>query len=330
MIGKSDFACSYKKKFFSKFLTLAVLVIALFAITGSTGVMAAENKIRIAVLEFEQGRYQFDSDKLTYRVESSLIQDGNFDVISSKKVREAAAELHLPDSGFVNTADAMKLGENLGADLILMGEVSDFSVDRSSFSPGVSIGRVRVGRIYSVTVKFVLTGRLIGVHSGQQIFSENFEGNSHRESPDVGYSYVDISLDDPDPDSMAQKVQKEALGKLTAKVKQVAPAAKTAVKQTAVKQTPVKQDDQVNGYILGIEKDQIITDLGKSSKVAVGMAFSVYELKSWTHPQSGKKITEKVKTAKIKIIRINENTSVAEITEGSPSDIKAGMTLVQE
>ncbi len=306
------------------FLTCLFLALFIGLYTASPACCAEQTKLRIAVVEFEQGRYHFDSDKMTYRVESTLMQDGGFEVISSKKIREAASELKLPESGFLNTEDAVKLGQKLGADIILMGEVSDFDVDKSSFSPGVSIGRVRVGRVYTVTVKLVLTAKLIAVNSTQQIFSEKFEGYSHRESPDVGYSYIDISLDDPDPDSMAQKVQKEAIGKLTNRVKQTAPAIKTAA--------PAKTSStsSINGYVLAVEKDQIITDLGKESKVAAGMSFSVYEVKTWTHPQSGKKISEKLKVAKIKIVRINENTSIAEITEGSPSDVKAGSVIIQD
>ncbi|MCE1245552.1 MAG: hypothetical protein LWY06_02785 [Firmicutes bacterium] len=305
---------------FSLIFALAFLATVLFLPSPA---LAQQAKIRIAVIEFEQGRYHFDSDKMTYRVESSLIRDGGFDVVSGKKVKEAASELKLPDSGFMNQEDAVKIGQKVGADLVVMGEVTEFNVDRSSFSPGVSIGRVRVGRVYSVTVKLVLTSKMIAVHTGQQVFSESFEGNSHRESPDVGYSYVNISLDDPDPDSMAQKVQKEAMDKLTAKIKQSATGVKTA--------GPAKPDSaSLNGYLLAVEKEQIITDLGKESKVTPGMSFSVYELKSWTHPQTGKKVTEKMKVAKIRIVRVNENTSVAELTEGAPSDIKAGLLIVQE
>ncbi len=268
----------------------------------------AEGGLKIAIVDFEPGETHASAEKITYKIKSELIKSGNFDVISSKTIKKALDELEIPDVGIFNTAQAVRLGQKLNADLVLMGEVTNFSVDKSVINPNIYINRVRVGRLYSVTIKLDITARLIHVPSGAVLFSDMFSGYSHRESHDVSYSYMDIDLGDPDSDAMMKKVFNEAMEKLTGKIIDTAPK---------------------TGYVLSVEDGKVIIDMGLKRQMKEGTILQVYESRKYQHPKTGAEVTSNEKIAKIKVIKVLENISRTEVTEGKLEDIQAGnMVLV--
>lgn len=268
----------------------------------------AEGGLKIAIVDFEPGETKASAEKITYKIKSELIKSGNFDVISSKTIKKALDELEIPNEGIFNTAQAVKLGQKLNADLVLMGEVTNFDVDKSAINPDIYISRVRVGRMYSVTVKLDISARLVHVPSGAVLFSDMFSGYSHRESHDVSYQYVNIDLGDPDSDSMMKKVFNEAMEKLTGKIIDVAPK---------------------TGYVLSIEEGKVIIDMGQKRQMKEGVVLQVYESRKYKHPKTGAEVSSNEKIAKIKVVKVLENISKAEVTEGKIEDIQSGnMVLV--
>lgn len=289
----------------SKRIFLFLCLIGLFIIPSP---VFAEGGLKIAIVDFEPGSTNASAEKITYKIKSELIKSGNFDVISSKTVKKALDELEINDVGIFNTNQAMKLGQKLNADLVLMGEVTNFDVDKSTINPDIYINRVRVGRMYSITVKLDISARLVHVPSGAVLFSEMFSGYSHRESHDVSYNYVNIDLGDPDSDAMMKKVFNEAMEKLTSKIIDVAPK---------------------TGYILSVEEGLVVIDLGQKRQMKEGTVLQVYESRKYKHPKTGAEVTSNEKIAKIKVVKVLENISRAEVTEGNREDIQPGnMVLV--
>jgi len=263
----------------------------------------------IAIVDFDRGDTNASPEKIAYRIRSGLIKKGNFEVISRKKVKEVIDELKIPDTGLINKSEAVRIGKKLGADLVLMGEVSNFDVDRSSFYPGVYIGRLRIGRIYTVTVKLGISARLIHVGTGQAIFSEQFDGYSHRESHDVSYRYMSIDIGDPDSNSMTKKVWNEAIGKLVDKVASSVP---------------------LWGYVVAVESDKVLIDLGRVKKVKEGMVFQVLNIKNYRHPKTGEEVVVKDRVARIKVEKVMESVSSCRIEGGKLTDIKPGFVVTAE
>lgn len=263
----------------------------------------------VAIVDFDRGDTNARPEKIAYRVRSGLIKKGNFEVISRKKVKEVVDELKIPDTGLINKSEAVRLGKKLGADLVLMGEVSNFDVDRTSFYPGVYIGRVRIGRMYSVTVKLGISARLIHVGTGQVLFSEQFDGYSHRESHDISYKYMNIDIGDPDKNSMTKKVWNEAMGKLIDKIESSVP---------------------LWGYVVAVEGDKILIDLGKKKKIKRGMVFQVLNIKDYKHPKTGEEVVVKDRVARIKVEKVMESVSTCRVEGGKLSDIKPGYIVTAE
>ncbi|MCD4785067.1 MAG: CsgG/HfaB family protein [Candidatus Eremiobacteraeota bacterium] len=263
----------------------------------------------IAIIDFDRGDTNASPEKIAYRVRSGLIKKGNFEVISRKKLKKVLDELNISDTGLINKSEAVRLGRKLGADLVLMGEVSNFDVDRTSFYPGVYIGRVRLGRMYSVTVKLGISARLIHVGTGQILFSEQFDGYSHRESHDISYRYMNIDLGEPDKNSMTKKVWNDAMGKLVDKIESSVP---------------------LWGYVVAVEGNKILIDLGKKKKVRNGMVFQVLNIKDYKHPKTGEEVVVKDRVARIKVEKVMESVSTCRIEAGKLSNIKPGFIVTAE
>ena len=280
-----------------------VFILSILFLLFSPLAAFAEGGYKIAIVNFEPGDTNASPKKITYKIKSELIKTGKFDVISSKKVKKALDELEIPDEGIINDKDAVKLGKKLNADVVLMGEVTNFDVSKSTVTPNVYISRVRVGRMYSVTVKLDISARLIHTASGAVIFSDSFSSTSHRESHDVSYRYVNLDLGDPDSNSMTKKVFNECMDKLVNKIKEMTPKV---------------------GYVLSVEDSKIILDMGKNREMKEGTLLDIIELKEYKHPGTGKLITSKEKKGKVKVVKVLDNVSHAELIEGKIEDIKAG------
>jgi len=290
-----------------KVLLPSVIILLLLLLNSLTSILFASEMLRIAIVDFDSGGTSARPKKIAYKIKSGLIQSGKFEVISRKKVKKALDELEIPDSGMFNKSDAIKLGKKLNADMVLMGEVSNYDVDRSSFNPNVSIARVRMGRIYTITVKLDITATLIHVETGHILFSQMFSGYSHRESHDVSYRYVNLDLGNPDSNAMTKKVFDQAMSKLIAKVKDITP---------------------LIGFVLAVEGDKVVIDIGKNRKMKTGTILNVLEVKEYAHPKTGKPISSKHQIAVIKVVEVLDTISRTEVIKGKLENIKRGFVVI--
>jgi curli biogenesis system outer membrane secretion channel CsgG len=98
-----------------------------------------------------------------------LFDLGRFDLVERRNLASAMAEQDLAQSGRFDNATVAEAGRLVGAELILVGAVTEFSIDRASavipgFLGGATVTTVRAG----VELRFVdvATGRILGLGSG--------------------------------------------------------------------------------------------------------------------------------------------------------------------
>jgi curli biogenesis system outer membrane secretion channel CsgG len=99
-----------------------------------------------------------------------LFDLGRFDLVERRNLAAALAEQDLGQSGRFDNATVAEAGRLVGAELILVGAVTEFSIDRASavvpgFLGGATVTTVRVG----VELRFVdvATGRILGLGTGE-------------------------------------------------------------------------------------------------------------------------------------------------------------------
>jgi len=103
-------------------------------------------------------------------VTRELFDLGRFDLVERRNLASALAEQDLAQSGRFDNATVAAAGRLVGAELILVGAVTEFSIDRASavvpgFLGGATVTTVQVG----VEFRFVdvATGRILGLGSGE-------------------------------------------------------------------------------------------------------------------------------------------------------------------
>ncbi len=103
-------------------------------------------------------------------VTRELFDLGRFDLVERRNLAAALAEQDLARTGRFDDDTVAAAGRLVGAELILVGAVTEFSIDRASavvpgFLGGTTVTTVRIG----VELRFVdvATGRILGLGSGE-------------------------------------------------------------------------------------------------------------------------------------------------------------------
>jgi len=140
----------------------------------------------VAVYDFEADRTRFDASLLPNRerderlfvdlgvgiadiVTRELFELGRFDLVERRNLAAALAEQDLGRSGRFDTATVAGVGRLVGAELILVGAISEFSIDRASavvpgFLGGAVVTTVTVG--VELRLVEVATGRIVAIGTG--------------------------------------------------------------------------------------------------------------------------------------------------------------------
>ena len=102
-------------------------------------------------------------------VTRELFELGRFQLVERRELSAVLAEQDLGDTGRFDASTVADVGRLVGAELILVGAVTELSIDRSSavvpgFLGGATVTSVQVG----VEFRFVevATGRILGIGSG--------------------------------------------------------------------------------------------------------------------------------------------------------------------
>lgn len=107
-------------------------------------------------------------------VTRELFELDRFDLVERRNLAAVLAEQDLGQSGRFDPATAATVGRLLGADLILVGAVTELSIDRASAStlvPGFLGGSTITTVAVEVELRFVdvATGRILGLGTGRGV-----------------------------------------------------------------------------------------------------------------------------------------------------------------
>ena len=265
-------------------------------------------KKRIAVLEFDNkvnnrwwDRSWNIEDRLTEMVITELMKTNRFIVVERGSLNEVLSEQDLGASGRVRQETAAKIGEVLGAQVLLKGAITEFIEKESGGAGGILIGGIGIGGKTS-TGHVAMDLRLIDATSGQILQSERAEGKIS--SSGIGgiafFSGVAFG---------GTSYKKTALGKAT-----------RAAVSDAVMFVVNNMDDQPwQGRVVKAEGSQIYINAGYNMNIQMDSVFTVYSKgEDLIDPASGLSLGSALsRSGTVRVTQVSDKFSVASAIEGS-------------
>lgn len=286
---------------------------------------------RLAVLPFDDGAIGesnyygrvFDVGKgVGDMLTTALFKTNKFRVVEREKVDAVMAEQDLGKSGRIDAATAARVGKALGVEYVLMGRVTEFSVDTKGGSVGAAgAGDLRDLSLSRSTARVALDGRLVDTTSGEIVFALTGRGQDRRTN--VGLAVLDVGR----VRFGSVEFQRTILGGATRQ------AVENAAKQVATEGEQViyapPDLSQIKGYVVYVEGASVMTNLGARYGVKAGDRFQVLRPgKEIRDPASGEVLT--VLTTPVGVLRIDateEKVSTGTMIEragGGPGHPQSG------
>ena len=288
------------------------LLFALFGLSLAVGtrqeVQAQDAKPRIAVLGFaNNSTFTYWGDNLggaaADELTTQLVKSGAFSVVERSQVNAILEEQHFGLSGAVDASTAAEIGKVLGVQAMLMGSITQFSIDRKS--GGVGAFRMTYTEAESrmdVRVVSTTTAEILAVAEGQ----------GKKRMGGVGWEDFDFERDFEV--GLAQEALRPAVENAVAEL--------VAQAEMLATLAPVSAPGEVVG---SPEEGVVYIDKGAGDGVEVGQRFDVYRVVDEIRDSSGKildQVTEKVGV--IEVTRVLSNSSICSVVEG---DAREGDTI---
>lgn len=201
-----------------KLIQIVCLALAVIAVTPA---FAADEKPRIAVLEFENkanSGWHWWSDRGAAAMQdvfvTELVKSGKFRVIDRERLDALMQEKNLSLSGDVNPATAVQAGQLLGVEYFLVGSVTEYGATEAGAHgsgrrglPGFGVGKK--------TFVAAANARIIDATTGEIIWADEARGEESNVKVSVGGFGGGVDNDE----RMFDKVMKPVVQELTASIK---------------------------------------------------------------------------------------------------------------
>ena len=287
-----------KQKFLLVFL--AVFVLSLTA--------TAQLKKRIAISRFEDrsgSGYNHLGAGVADMLATALVKTGKFSVIERDELDKIIAEQKLGESGLVTAQTAPKVGQLLGAELFVVGAVTECGTKESNIGGGISVFG---GGLKTKKARTVVDIRLINTSTGEIVTAESEEGTESTTGVAVRYEDLDFNNQDSWDNTDIGKATREAVNKTVELI--------------------AENSEKVpwSGKILKVNSDgTVLMKPGSEGNVEPGMVFFVVrkgeEIKD---PDTGLSLgAEETKVGKIKAVEdmLRGKVMKATIVEGKDFQI---------
>jgi curli biogenesis system outer membrane secretion channel CsgG len=269
---------------------------------------AQQDKPRMAVLGFQNNSmFSWWGDNLglaaTDELVTQLVGSGAFTVIERQQVDAILAEQHFGLSGAVDASTAAEIGKILGVQALLLGSITQFSLDRKS-------GGIGPLRASYTEAESVIDARLVNTTTAEIMLVA--EGDGKRRMGGMGWESFDFERE------FDAGLAQEALR----------PAVEKVVEQIVAQQSAVAALEPVApaATIVGAPGEgSVYIDRGENYGVQVGQRFNVHRVVDEIRDASGNildQITEKVGV--IEVTRVLSQSSICRIVEG---DAREGDTV---
>lgn len=299
-------------------LPLVVLFLASCVTAGGSSNVVAEQEVvyppydgpkkRIAVLEFDNrvnnrwwDRSWNIEDRLTEMVITELMKTNRFIVVERGSLDEILSEQDLGASGRVRQETAARVGEVLGAQVLVKGAVTEFIEKESGGAGGIIISGIGIGGRTN-TGHVAMDIRLIDATTGQILQSKRAEGKIKSSGIGGIAFFGGIAFG-------GTSYKKTALGKAT-----------RAAVSDAVMFIVNNMDDQPwQGRVVKAEGGRIYINAGYNMNIIMDSVFTVYSKgEELIDPATGLSLGSSLsRSGTVRVTQVSDKFSIADAIEGS-------------
>lgn len=283
-------------------MSVRIASLAMVALTAGAGLMPAQQKKRIAIIDFDYGTVRsgvsalFGTDVdvgkgISDVLVEKILAGGKFSVIERRMLDKVLAEQNFSNSNRAHNATAAQIGKILGVEAIVVGSITQFGRDdKSQGVDGRGFGGLNkwgLGGVKRNESKAVvgISARLIDVNSGEILAAMTGQGDSERKGVALvggggsggagGVGGVDFRSTNFANTLIGEAVY-EAVGSLATQLDSKATSLPTVV-------------TQVDGLVADVSGNTLILNVGGSSGVKVGDRLGIYrKVREVKDPETGK------------------------------------------
>ncbi len=297
-----------------------VLAVAVFASgTVVAPAYAQQQQLpRVAIYGFDTqglspwwGQSGFDpGDAISDIMTDQLVNNGSYNVIDRTHIQQVLAEQNLSRPGDVSPSTEAQLGRMLGANFLIFGRIIQFDKTGGNTGGlgalaggllgGVGVSTSKVTLHVNIRIVEASTGRIAATVDDEESKSgTSFAVAGIGGSGGAGYS--------------SSSFTNSTIGQLITLV-----AANIVKKIDPTRLVAAPPAPTISAKVLGVDGASIFINAGTVSGVAVGTYFTLYEVKSFKDPDTGKLLESHEKRGSIQIISVDADTAVGKLVDGDP------------
>jgi curli biogenesis system outer membrane secretion channel CsgG len=296
--------------------------IAIAQTTESNTVIAqsqTSQKKRVAVLNFSatgfgsNAYYQGESQGMSDLIVNQLVSGGTYEVIERSRLQQVIDEQKLSNSDLANPATAAKIGQLLGVEAVLIGNVTQFNVDVDRQDHNYPF--VRKTQVKS-TATVELTARLVSTQTGTILDSYTWTGEDVDKQTCTIIAGMGSCNTTDNNTKILRKAAALAINKMVSAVNQGAGKLSSSL---SIPAPSPKNSNPSETVIADITDGQITLNKGSEAGVKQGMRVSVERMgRPITDPNTGKVIRVVTSTiGKLEITEVGQGYSIAKILSGT-------------
>ncbi len=279
-------------------------------LTRAVDVTERAGSIRIAVLPFKTSsglpcwwEGTFDPGRaISDMVTSCLMKSSRFIVFDRNNLQTILTEQNLSTTGMITAETAVQIGRLAGVQFLVTGSLVEFT-RASSGGGGVKIptsfGDIGGGGS-KTKVRTTVEVQMIDVTTGLVAASV-----SARDQTSVGGSEISVSIKGYSATTGREEFASSGLGKSMSRVAQ-----KLAQGLETAEIKMIEPPPPIEGYVMGVEGDQVILNIGSRDGVLQGMVFGIARVKEMVDPVSGQMKNVNMPLCEVKIISVQADACI--------------------
>jgi len=273
----------------------------------SVGVAAAQSRPRIAVVNFgNSSAWTWWGDNLgaaaADEMTTQLVKTGKFTVVERAQIAAVLAEQHLGASGAVTAATAPKIGKLIGAQFLVTGSITQFSIERTS------AGYRGIGGTIS-TAESRMDVRVINTDTGEVTIVAEGQGTKR-----MGGGYFKGAAAERTFDQgAAQEALRPAVESVIARI-----SAQSGTLTALVPTAP-------EGQIVSVRDGQYFINRGQNAGVKVGQRFDVMRVTDEIKDADGRLLDRVIgKVGTLEVTQVLSQSAICRLVDGQAA-VKDGV-----
>ncbi len=261
-------------------------------------------KKRIAVMDFEDksiGSYTGLGSGMSEMLTTALHETGKFIVVERKAISDVLTEQDFGLTGRVRKETVSKVGDILGAQILIRGAVTEFEETKQSRGGAISFQGVSLGAS-GASAHVAVDIRMYDANTGVVLESHRSEGLAKRKGLNLGISTHGVAFGGSD-------FQKTPLGMAT----------RQSIEDMVKFITEKMEERPWQGRVIKVSDNTVYINAGSEMGISVSDAFCVYNLgEELIDPETGLSLgAEKSKIGEIQVSSVEPKFSKAVIVSGS-------------